>query len=104
VTSERNRLRIAAALAQTQLSIGINPPDPEGWMGRHYQTATRIAPHRWLSEHGVGVWLVYLPFTNDPISPANERDWKTALTEAHAELGLSGVQVPDMAHAYLEAR
>jgi len=84
-----SRTTIERALEQTQAWLGLEP-DPARWCGRLYQSANRLAHLYWLNQVvGVPTWLVHLLFTNDPHRPTTEHQWKNAMREADAELGLT---------------
>jgi len=97
-----SRARIARALSATQEVLGM-PVDPERWMGRFYQFANRISYLRWLRGHGVDAWLVHLLLTDDPHGPTSESQWRLAIDEVHAELGLSESHLDHVATVLLPA-
>jgi len=109
---ERSRVRIAAALTETQDWLGL-PPDPERWMdplrpnepghSSVYQSANRYAHLYWLREvAGVEAWLCHLLFVDDPTYGATSRArWNKALPDIERDLGLEGQTIPFAGHVYL---
>jgi hypothetical protein len=99
----RSRERIQRALDQTKRRLGVS--SAANWTGPLYQSANRLA-HLYFFREVVNVpaWLVGLYFLNDPHSPATREDWKVALSDVKAELGLVPGGVPDVVELFLETR
>jgi hypothetical protein len=87
-----SRDHILQAMAATQAAVGMTP-DPERWLGRYYQFANRLAHMVWLRSQGVDAWIVHLLFTDDPHGPTSEGQWSAAMSELHAELGVTEEQL-----------
>jgi hypothetical protein len=95
---------IVESLAATQAQLGVTGKTPEDWCGRLYQSANRLAHLCWLREQGVQTWLVHLLFTGDEHhDPTTAEQWERAMTEADAELGVTGLSIPAAAHITLAA-
>jgi hypothetical protein len=102
--TEPARSQIADAIASTQRWLGASD-DPEGWMGRQYQFANRLAHLYWLRERaGVRASLVHLLFVDDPHGPTSREEWITAMESAYDELGLAGRAIQHVGHVLLDAR
>jgi hypothetical protein len=100
--SRRSRIKIAAALRQTQtwLEMGEMPD----WLGSLYQSANRLAHAYWLREQArIDTWLVHLLFESDPIQPTTGEQWTEALEQADKLLGLAQ-PLPWHASVILKAR
>jgi hypothetical protein len=82
-----SRLRIGAAIADTQTALGA-PVDPESWMHTNYQIANRLAHLVWLHREGIQAWFLQLLFVDDPHRPTSITRWGEALRVLHADLGL----------------
>lgn len=81
---------IDAALDGTKTWLGV--PATADWKGELYQYANRPAHVRFLRERGIEAWLVNLCFVDDPTkSPTDASTWKSALTQAKNDLGLSDI-------------
>jgi len=72
-------------------------------MGRYYQFANRLAHPLWLRRMGVEAWLVHLLFTHDPHRPTGETEWRRAIEQMHAELGLDEARLDHVGVAVLPA-
>ena len=94
---------IKAALQQTKgwLSVAADAD----WTGPLYQSANRLA-HLYFFCQVVNVpaWLVNVYFINDPHSPTTLENWHNALKQVKKELGITGIQVPNTAELFLEAK
>jgi hypothetical protein len=99
----RSRRKIEAALEQTKRWLGV--PENTDWTGPLYQSANRLA-HLYFFREVVSVpaWLVNVYFLPDPHSPTTRAEWKMALTQVKAELGLSGIATPYTVEVFLTAR
>jgi hypothetical protein len=85
--SHRNRIKIAAALRETQTWLEMS--EIPNWMGPLYQSANRLAHICWLQTHAKrNAWLVHLLFENDPSNPTTRDEWRSAIVELDKELGL----------------
>ena len=93
---------ISASLRQTQEALAL-APDPRRWMGRYYQFANRLAHLLWLRRMGVEASLVHLLFTDDPHGPTGETEWRRAIEQMHAELGLDQTRLEHVGAAGLPA-
>jgi GrpB-like predicted nucleotidyltransferase (UPF0157 family) len=93
---------ISASLRQTQEALAL-APDPRRWMGRYYQFANRLAHLLWLRRMGVEASLVHLLFTDDPHGPTGETEWRRAIEQMHAELGLDEARLDHVGVAVLPA-
>jgi hypothetical protein len=104
----RSRARIEARLRETKCWLGV--PQRFDWTGELYQYANRLA-HLYFFRRVVGIpaWLVNVYFLADPHCPApyppmSRVQWRTALAEAKAELGLAGVAIPYAGDLFLEGK
>lgn len=98
----QSRAKIEAALAKTQNDLGVTDRSPADWCGPLYQTANRLAHLWWLRSQSVHAWFVHLLFVDDPHSPTSAAEWKAAIDQTSAELGLPS-HVPYTAHVLLDA-
>ncbi len=106
--SKRNLRRIQGALRDTRRALGV--PDSYGgaWLrGPYYQAANRLAHLRFFEHQGVPAWLAQLYFVNDLTSGKRKATpkatWLEAFDDERAALGLTGRDVPNLAHITLEA-
>jgi superfamily I DNA/RNA helicase len=100
--SRRNRIKIGAALRETQTWLEMS--EMPNWMGQLYQSANRLAHVYWLqtkAEHDA--WLVHLLFRNDPSRRTTHEEWKDAIVELDEQLGLAEAP-PWHANVILDAR
>jgi len=101
--SPRSRKKIEAALRKTKAWLGV--PEDIDWTGPLYQSANRFAHLYFFREEvGIPAWLVNVYFLDDPDSPTTREEWRVALDQVKAELGLSNIVVPHAAELFLEAR
>ena len=61
-------------------------------------------PGRFREEVGIPAWLANVYFLDDPDSATTREEWRVALDQVKAELGLTGVAIPDAAELFLEAK
>jgi len=97
-----SRERILDAMSGTQATLGLET-EPERWLGRYYQFANRLARMGWLREHGVDAWLLHLLFVDDPHGSTSRAEWREAIAELHAELGLEERHLAHVGVAVLPA-
>jgi len=98
----RSRPKIEAAFAEAKAWLGVSAD--ADWTGPLYQSANRIAHLYFLREVvGMPAWLVNIYFVNDPHSATTLEEWEEDIDRVKAELGLSEIDVPYMAHVFLEA-
>lgn len=90
--SEISSRRIAAALQQTAIGLGVGPAHLDTWGRSFYQYANRLAHLRWLRDQGVDAKLVLVGFVNDDEMPGktSREAWEAAFVVADYVLGLSG--------------
>lgn len=101
--SPRSREKIISALERAKRWLGVR--EDVDWTGALYQSANRLAHLYFLREvAGRPAWLVNVYFLDDPHSPTGRGDWRTALAQVKAELGLTGVDVPHTGEVFLKAR
>lgn len=101
--SPRSRRRIEAALERTRRWLGV--PEDADWTGALYQSANRLAHLYFFREvASIPAWLVNVYFLRDPHTPTTRKEWRLALAQVKAELGLRGIAVPHTAELFLEAR
>lgn len=100
--SPRSRRKIEAALDQTKRWLGV--PEDADWTGPLYQSANRLA-HLYFFREVVNTpaWLVNVYFVGDSYSPTSRADWRPALAQVKAELGLAGIAIPNAAELFLQA-
>ena len=108
----RNRERIREAISRTQKALGL-PSDPDRWMSpliegkpssSLYQTANRLAHTMWLQQNGVNAVLIHVLFVEDPTFPTQattRAQWEEALATAASQLGINGLELPWLGHAFL---
>lgn len=103
--SKKSRPQIERAVVQAQRWLGLQP-DPDLWLGAHYQLANRLTHLLWLREVvGVQAWLAHLLILDDTTHiPTSEAEWKVALDSATQALGLKRVDLPYVGHVFLKAR
>jgi hypothetical protein len=97
--SPRSRKKLETALRKRKNWLGV--PEDIDWTGPLYQSA-----NLYFFREGVGIpaWLANVYFLDDADSPTTREEWRVALDQAKAELGLTGVAIPDAAELFLEAR
>ena len=98
-----SRKKIERALKKTKNWLGV--PEHLNWTGRLYQSANRFAHLYFFREEvGIPAWLVNIYFLNDHTTfPTTREEWRVALDQVKAKLGLTGIAVPDTAELFLEA-
>lgn len=102
-SSPKSLRMIEAALQQTKRWLGV-PADVD-WTGPLYQSANRLAHlHFFRQVVNVPAWLVNVYFIEDPHSPTTLEYWRNALKQVKEELGITGIQVPNTAELFLEAK
>ena len=100
--SPRSRKKIETALRKTKNWLDV--PEDIDWTGPLYQSANRFAHlHFFREEVGIPAWLVNVYFLDDPDSPTTREEWRVALRQVKAELGLANIIVPHAAELFLEA-
>ena len=102
-SSPKSLRMIETALQQTKRWLGVAAN--ADWTGPLYQSANRLA-HLYFFRQVVDVqaWLVNTYFINDPHSPTTLENWRNALKQVKEELGITGIQVPNTAELFLEAK
>ena len=105
--SDDSRTMIQKALRGTKRWLGV--PKDVDWTGPLYQYANRLAHLYFFLQAGVPAWLVNVYFLCDPhcpepYSPMSRGEWRVALAEDKAKLGLAGVAVPCTADLFLEGK
>jgi hypothetical protein len=94
---------IEMALQKTKRWLGV--AKDVDWTGPLYQSANRLAHIYFFCQVvNVPAWLVNVYFINDPYSPTTLEKWHNALKQVKEELGLTGIQVPNTAELFLEAK
>jgi hypothetical protein len=102
-SSPKSLRMIETALQQTKRRLGAT--EDTDWTGPLYQSANRLA-HLYFFRQVVGVqaWLVNVYFIEDPHSPTTLENWRNALKQVKEELEITGIQVPNTAELFLEAK
>jgi hypothetical protein len=98
-----SRKRIEAAINNTKDKLKVTKD--ADWTGPLYQYANRLA-HLYFFREVINIpaWLVNIYFLEDPQRPTNIGEWKSALTQVKAALGLADKEVPLAADIFLEAK
>lgn len=80
----------------------LDPLDPTRKSSLLFQTANRISYAVWLRSHGVDTWLCHLLYLDDPrYHSTSKAAWEEALEKAERELGVDGLDLPFVGHAFL---
>lgn len=110
--AKRNREQIEGAVewAQVRLGLALNtkrwlePLDPKRPSSSLFQTANRLTYALWLRSQGVETWFCHLLFLGDRLHhPTTRETWEVALKRANLDLGIGGVEIPFVGHAFLDA-
>jgi hypothetical protein len=96
---------IEKSLKDTRDWLGVSKDITWQWTGPLYQYANRLAHLYFLPEIlSLPVWLVNIYFIYDPDRPTRYSAWEEFLPEVKEELGLTNIDIPDMANVFLDAK
>lgn len=91
---------INAALDETKRWLGV--PVETNWTGDLYQTANRYAHLYFLRQKcSVQAYLVNVYFVGDPRTPTSEQQWRAAIHEVNAVMGIASA-VPFSASLFFD--
>jgi len=94
--------RIKEALRKTKRWLGVS--EEADWTGDLYQSANRLAHlYFFLEIAKMPAWLANVCFLDDPRSPTTRGEWKIALDQVSADLGLTNITIPNAGLVFLEA-